>query len=663
MGVKSSLKTDAVDQDASSKESPARPVGLSPPPLEDKPGEKAPSMSRTTTQSGTDEEAIMYTHTRMLQDPSGRLLYVGDSATLSFLQLMRMIVESVDGPSPFTTDPRRHRILENSLRLPQGLRYSHLLPDRKTANILVTSYLINTQGLLEVFDRPAFYSTLESSYSDPLSIDPSWLCLLNLVLAIGLVLASFAPGTEEAEVINKLRNDPIDRAEIFYLNAKKISDPISGFEEAGFWSIQALLLMTVYMLAVSKRNAAFTLFGMAVRSAFALGLHREETMVLYPLEERDMRRNLWRSLFVFDRFLSASMGRPMVISEDDCSEDILKGPEPSTNPVEDAYADISVMGLLASVKSAQIIGDILRRIYQKRKTSTRLAQEIADACKILPTTLAPVLHWRQAASSSPAQGIAILHVNLLYYHAIILLTRPFFLFVLHAEVNKIGKGPEHHRPRRTARRMERFVEACVVSSTHSITLIHDAYSGGYLPQRNPFVIYFLFAAALIVLSNEFSGVCPSLNPRSCIDSAITVMTYCAESDPQAQRVLYIMTTFRDVVSSRRAPYGPRQLPSVDNLVNSVMPYSAIEDSPGMILPDASLARKESLPGDLGNLTTPTGISEDSLATDEAIDFDTLWNWPTHTSVSAASAYHTSGPVTSNHSVPPLLGMPAKHDMR
>lgn len=344
-----------------------------------------------------------------------------------------------------------------------------------------------TQGLLEVFDRASFYSTLEASYSDPLNIDPAWLCLLNLVLAIGLVLASFAAGTEEAAVINKLRADPIDRAEIFYLNAKNLSDPITGFEEAGFWSIQALLLMTVYMLAVSKRNAAFALFGMAVRSAFALGLHREETMVLYPLEEREVRRNLWRSLFVFDRFLSASMGRPMAISEDDCSEDILKGPEVSTTPVDNVYADIGVTGLLTSVKSAQIIGDILRRIYQKRKISTRLAQEIADACKILPTTLAPVLHWRQAASSSPAQGIAILHVNLLYCHAIILLTRPFFLFVLHAEVNKIGKGAET-RPRRTARRMEKFVEACVGASTHSITLIQDAYAGGYLPQRNPFVM-------------------------------------------------------------------------------------------------------------------------------------------------------------------------------
>ena len=81
------------------------------------------------------------------------------------------------------------------------------------------------------------------------------------MFAVGLVLACFAPGTFEADVIHKLRNDSLDRAEMFYLNAKALSDPITGFEDAGFWSIQALLLMTVYMLAVSKRNAAFALFG------------------------------------------------------------------------------------------------------------------------------------------------------------------------------------------------------------------------------------------------------------------------------------------------------------------------------------------------------------------------------------------------------------------
>jgi hypothetical protein len=56
----------------------------------------------TTANSGPDEEAVIYSQSRMLQDPTGRVLYIGDSATLSFLQLLRMMVETVAGSSPFT---------------------------------------------------------------------------------------------------------------------------------------------------------------------------------------------------------------------------------------------------------------------------------------------------------------------------------------------------------------------------------------------------------------------------------------------------------------------------------------------------------------------------------------------------------------------------------
>ena len=98
-------------------------------------------------------------------------------------------------------------------------------------------------------------------YQDPLHIDPSWLCLLFLTCAIGLVLATPTPGTQEEVIIRKLRAEPVDRAEVFYSNAKNLGDPSAGFEDAGFWSIQALTLMAVYMLAVSKRNAAYALHG------------------------------------------------------------------------------------------------------------------------------------------------------------------------------------------------------------------------------------------------------------------------------------------------------------------------------------------------------------------------------------------------------------------
>jgi hypothetical protein len=70
-------------------------------------------------------------------------VYVGDSASLSYLQLIRMIVESISGQSAFTLDPSRHKIMENTINLPNGIRTPHILPDRETANILVESYFTN----------------------------------------------------------------------------------------------------------------------------------------------------------------------------------------------------------------------------------------------------------------------------------------------------------------------------------------------------------------------------------------------------------------------------------------------------------------------------------------------------------------------------------------
>ncbi|KAF2455787.1 fungal-specific transcription factor domain-containing protein [Lineolata rhizophorae] len=550
-------------------------------------------MSRGTTQSGVEEEAVVYSQTRMLQDPTGRLLYIGDSATLSFLQLVRMMVEYVAGPSSFTTDPRRHRIVEPRFSLPPHARHTHLLPDKRTAYVLVESFFTNTQGLLQIFDRQSFFNELEACYCDPLSTKQTWLCILNLVFAIGLMLASPQPATHDSIVIEKLQADQNDRAEIFYFNAKSFCDPLTGFEDADFWSVQALTLMSVYMLSKSKRNTAFAFLGMAVRSAYALGLHREETLVVFSRSQQVERRNLWRTLFVIDRFLSCSLGRPTAITEDECSGDTLRPSEPSgedQNGASNAFsfrqpsspAELGALALEAAVRSCSVIGTILKRVYHQRKISTRLAQEIADVCKQWPRALPPSLHWRQAADAHPAQGVAILHANLFYCHSIVLLTRPFFLYLLNAEVQNLGpvdrntaSGGDSHAqksahgasvdapanigaaaatahgfpPSRAYSRMGKFAEACVVASTHTVVLVRNAYEAGYLPRRDPTVVYFLFAAALVLLSNEFAGLYGGGGgvAMDCIDHACTVMASCAKTDEQASRLTFIMTSFRDVV--------------------------------------------------------------------------------------------------------------------
>lgn len=62
--------------------------------------------------------------------------------------------------------------------------------------------------------------------------------------------------------------------------------------------------------------------------------------------------------------------------------------------------------------------------------------------------------------------------------------------------------------------------------------------------------YFLFAASLIMLSNEFFGLFNVENYETSIEHAITIMRYCAETDPQADRLLYILTEFRAVVAEK-----------------------------------------------------------------------------------------------------------------
>lgn len=241
---------------------------------------------------------------------------------------------------------------------------------------------------------------------------------------------------------------------------------------------------------------------MACRSGFALGLHREETLSIFDDEEQALRRNVWRSVFVLDCFLAASMGRPTAISEDDCSGDSLAAKStPSSSASSSSFytaisSHASALGLDASVRSCRVISTILKRVYSKRKISTKLAQEIADECGLWPDMLDMSLRSRQMTIGGiiPSQGIAILHVNLLYCHTIILLTRPFFLFLLNKVQTERMSGVQ--RPRRIGNLIEKFSECCVSASCHSIFLAQNALEGSYLSYRNPFVMLVISFALL-----------------------------------------------------------------------------------------------------------------------------------------------------------------------
>ena len=312
---------------------------------------------------------------------------------------------------------------------------------------------------------------------------------------------------------------------------------------------------------------------MAVRSAYALGLHREETLLIFSDAEQHIRQQVWRSLFVMDRFLAISLGRPPAVREEDCSGDALNPPPVSQNATP-AEIQFYHSGLEAGVRCCHILSVIIREIYQQRKVSTKTAQEIAEQCKMWPQTLPPSLHWRQASPTDPRQGITILHVNMLYCHAIVLFTRPFFLYLLSSKMQQKHFGSNQDlRPRQG--KMEKFSEACIIASLHTIALVQNACDGGYLPRQNPFVIYCLFSAALVVMSGKLASHSTHEASDQSIENAFSILTYCSKMDIQAARIIQILKSFQEVVSKQAHSAG-QLMPTTIRLPSATpAPFSPI----------------------------------------------------------------------------------------
>ena len=110
-------------------------------------GEAEKSTQSNQEYNVEDDEVDNHTMTRMLQDGAGRLIYIGDASSLSFVQLLRMIVETVIGPTSFSMDPARHMITEGKLSLGLNTPLTYALPEKNTAVMLVDSFFTNVSNL------------------------------------------------------------------------------------------------------------------------------------------------------------------------------------------------------------------------------------------------------------------------------------------------------------------------------------------------------------------------------------------------------------------------------------------------------------------------------------------------------------------------------------
>ncbi|KAK8070040.1 hypothetical protein PG994_006656 [Apiospora phragmitis] len=227
----------------------------------------------------------------------------------------------------------------------------------------VAVYLAVTAGLVDLFEDARLRDdiTLWASGSSPstdraggaaaAASDVATSIVNYLVLAIGY----------------QKDREPLAQACFEYARDRAFAH-LSG--ELSIRTVHAFLLVTLFMLGACQINGAFLFFGLAVRAAYAVGIHRTEVNARFGPEGHVQRDRLWRSLRVVDLFLSTSMGRPPATSDVDCT--VPYRVLAAEGSQEESF-DISS----SSVQIFLILECVVLEVYSRRKITLQLTEGIS----------------------------------------------------------------------------------------------------------------------------------------------------------------------------------------------------------------------------------------------------------------------------------------------
>lgn len=322
--------------------------------------------------------------------------------------------------------------------------------------------------MLDLFDESEILAHLEAWYSGDLTDSSIPSSIYYLVLAIGAQTSA---------------EDKDDQAQTLFTYGRYLTAQ-NFMEDASMLTVQSYALISMYLLGASRRNAAFMYLGIAVRAAYAIGLHRREVAASFSPQEFKARERLWKVLRMLDLFMSASMGRP-----------------PSTAETRDTEADDNYS---TSNDLCAIFERILTDIYSRRMISTEVLSSVGShhrrwTSRFFRGLVEDRIEPAEILNGGSLPNFGLLHIKSAYYYTIILITRPFLTesITLHARraMERTNEAPE---PCTTTDTNKILVTACVDSAIRTVGLLERVLNCESLPRRLPFIVNSVFVSALVL---------------------------------------------------------------------------------------------------------------------------------------------------------------------
>ncbi|KAK9320488.1 fungal-specific transcription factor domain-containing protein [Lipomyces orientalis] len=186
------------------------------------------------------------------------------------------------------------------------------LPSKEVMDVLLEEYFDSVHWFSLVIFEPRFrpeYESVADGYA--YQSQKGFLLLLSTVLGIAAWYRSKKSSAVDNllhEDWNKWRVNLLSLAEARFLEL---------MDESSLASIQTCLLLGSYYVYHGRPNSSFALLGATIKTAQAMGLHRQPSRgECYEIEER---KRIWWTIYTWDRFASVTYGRPLGINDNDCN--------------------------------------------------------------------------------------------------------------------------------------------------------------------------------------------------------------------------------------------------------------------------------------------------------------------------------------------------------
>ncbi|RAH77200.1 hypothetical protein BO86DRAFT_413302 [Aspergillus japonicus CBS 114.51] len=240
-----------------------------------------------------------------------------------------------------------------------GDRSTFVFPPRDTAREYLNCYFEHANVTYRYLLRTETFAILDRVYDDDEAVfeHPATIAILLFAMGVGCIwLASrhSRPLTKQ-----KSKSNHLLQAGQTWL------DKTLGKFPPTLNMIKATVLKCQLECAASRHNSAWMTLGMAVRLGQIIGIEREVAST--GPSEQFSRKGVFWAMYMLDRYLSVSLGRPMAIRDEDitiaCPTDLDHETITLLGPQETKVW----LGVVAHARLTRIIGCTITRLYPASK--------------------------------------------------------------------------------------------------------------------------------------------------------------------------------------------------------------------------------------------------------------------------------------------------------